>query len=130
MSAAAFDDQPEHDDDLVVEYERTAYGLQLLAELVGERYAGICRRGARNLRLATNFVPSADRCKGPGCSNELTGRQRLFCSPRCKKRYYRRLGRERDEPERDEPEPPAHGVDPSTRHVRRKKGRLPGLRRS
>jgi len=31
-------------------------------------------------------------CLGPDCNNPLTGKQRLYCSPACGKRYRRQMG--------------------------------------
>lgn len=43
-------------------------------------------------------MSAARGCHGPGCARTLTGRQRLYCSDRCR-RVARRTGRKREAPE-------------------------------
>ena len=31
-----------------------------------------------------------ERCKNPECSNQLSGRQRAYCSPSCKQKMWRK----------------------------------------
>ncbi len=50
------------------------------------------------------------RCQGPGCTNELTGRQRRWCSDACRKRAARLKGRVRVIPRPKKPRPGLSGV--------------------
>jgi hypothetical protein len=90
--------------------------------------SGALRRASRMLAQATKYLPRPDVCAWPPCQNKLTqpavGHPQEYCSKRCKKKKANALRKEREAEAEAAADAIPGAVDPSSRGVRRTKGRL------